>query len=79
VEYTVIGRDNCLWCVKAAELLEDKSLNWSYYNLDLDKWLVTLMVKAGYTTVPLIFGPDNKVIGGYTELEALLKDKESKT
>lgn len=77
--YTVIGQDGCPWCVKATDLLEDKGLNWIYYNLDLEKWLVTLMKEAGYTTVPLIFGPDNKVIGGYTELEALLKDKESKT
>lgn len=77
--YTVIGQDGCPWCVKATDFLEDKGLNWIYYNLDLEKWLVTLIKEAGYTTVPLIFGPDNKVIGGYTELEALLKDKESKT
>ena len=62
MEYTVIGHDNCPWCVKATDLLESKGLNWSYYNLDLDKWLVTLMKKAGYTTVPLIFGLDNKPI-----------------
>lgn len=78
-EYVIIGRDDCPWCDKATDLLDEKDLDYNYLAIEYDKWLVTLMKKAGYTTVPLIFGPDNKVIGGYTELEALLHDKESKT
>jgi len=78
-EYVIIGRDDCPWCDKAGDLLDEKVLDYEYIAIEYNKWLVALMKEAGYTTVPLIFGPDNKVIGGYTELEALLKDKESKT
>lgn len=77
--YAVVGRDDCYWCDKTINLLNEKGLEYFYVLLDYNKWVLTLMKEAGYTTVPLIFGPDNKVIGGYTELEALLHDKESKT
>lgn len=79
MEYTIIGKHDCPWCEKATDLLYDKDLNWQEHYLEYNTFLVTLMKKAGYTTVPLIFGPDDKIIGGYTELEALFKDKESKT
>jgi len=70
--YTVIGRDDCIWCDKAVNLLEEKDLEYSYVLVEFNKWLITLMRAAGYTTVPLIFGPDTKVIGGYTELKEIL-------
>lgn len=73
MEYTVIVQDDCPWCVKATDLLESKGLDCFYYNLDLEKWLAILVKKAGFTTVPIIFSPDNKVIGGYTELKEFLE------
>lgn len=69
--YTVIGRDDCIWCDKAVNLLEEKDLEYTYVLVEFNKWLITLMRDAGYTTVPLIFGPDTKVIGGYTELKEI--------
>lgn len=77
--YVIIGRDDCPWCDKAVDLFDEKGLEYYHVLLEYNKWVGTLMYQAGYHTVPLIFGPDNRVIGGYTELEALLKDKESKT
>jgi glutaredoxin len=77
--YTIIGKANCVWCDKAASLLGDETAP-KYFYFDLDskyyKWLKTLMVKAGYTTVPLIF-EEGLLIGGYAELEMHIKNKES--
>ena len=72
--YTIIGRTDCKWCEKALELLREKNLSACYHTVEENKWIVTLMLLAGYSTVPLIFGPDNRVIGGYTALEALFKE-----
>jgi glutaredoxin len=69
--YAIIGRDDCIWCDRAKGLLEEKGLEYTYVLVEYNRWLVTLMQAAGYKTVPLIFSPDNKVIGGYTELEEI--------
>lgn len=69
--YIIIGRQGCEWCEKAIKLLETNNKTHVYYSLNHCGWLRPLMVEAGYTTVPLIFSPDNKVIGGYTELKEI--------
>ena len=72
--YTIIGRENCTFCDKAADLIEEKGHGYSYYGIDSDPWAKTLVLKAGYKTVPIIFDAQGKEIGGYTELKALLND-----
>ena len=79
--YTVIGRTQCEFCTKAEHLLRDNRLAFTSYHVDSpsSRWLLTLIVKAGYKTVPQIFGPDGKYIGGYTELKELLETTPSST
>lgn len=72
--YTILGRPNCKWCDKAKDLLFSKGEEYRYVDVTSDVWVVSLMVKAGYTTVPLIFNKGSKPIGGYTELEELFKE-----
>lgn len=67
--YTVIGRKNCDYCDKATDLIEETGNSYSYYGIDSDPWTKTLMLKAGYKTVPIIFDAQGKEIGGYTELK----------
>lgn len=70
--YTVIGRENCSFCDKAADLIESTGNRYSYYGIDSDPWTKTLMLKAGYKTVPIIFDAEGKEVGGYTDLKELL-------
>mgnify|MGYP003643803005 CR=1 FL=1 len=72
--YTVIGRADCNFCDKATDLLDQTGHGWSYYGIDSDPWTKTLMLKAGYKTVPIIFDAEGKEIGGYTELKEHLSD-----
>lgn len=72
--YTVIGRENCSFCDKATDLIEASGNRYSYYGIDSDPWTKTLMLKAGYKTVPIIFDAEGKEVGGYTDLKALLDD-----
>jgi glutaredoxin len=75
--YTIIGRWDCIWCDKAAKLLEIKNEVYKYY-LYHDHPLTKLLMKvAKLNTLPQIWDGDH-YIGGYAELEVYLKDKESK-
>lgn len=73
--YTIISRSQCNFCDRAKEVLIQQGLPYKEFKVDdlSNKWLLTLIKQAGYTTVPQIFGMDGKHIGGYTELEASLK------
>ena len=69
--YVIITRDQCNFCDAAKALLEGASLPYTKYNVQSDssKWVLTLIKQAGHTTVPQIFAPDGRHIGGYTELK----------
>ena len=72
--YTIIGREYCFWCNAAIELLGEPYVYYDYTSLPV---LSLLMKKSGMKTVPQIW--ENAVyIGGYVELEAHIKNKESK-
>jgi glutaredoxin len=74
VIYTVFGRQDCPWCDKATDLLEQKGQGYSYYGIESDPWVRPILKKAGYTTVPVIFDNNGNEIGGYAELEKHLND-----
>ena len=79
--YTIITRNQRNFCDAAKALLEGANLPYTPYNIQdgSSKWVLTLMKDAGYTTVPQIFKPNGKHIGGYTELkEYLLNETSSK-
>ena len=73
--YVVITRDQCNFCDQAKALLTGANLPYTEYNVQSpsSKWVLTLIKKAGMTTVPQIFMPDGTHVGGYTELNQLLK------
>lgn len=78
--YVVITRDQCNFCDQAKALLQGAGKPFTTYNVQSpsSKWLLTLIKQAGYTTVPQIFSPDGKHIGGYTELRDLLVNEPKK-
>ena len=77
--YVIITRDQCNFCDAAKALLEGASLPYTKYNVQSDssKWVLTLIKQAGHTTVPQIFAPDGRYIGGYTELKEELTARSS--
>lgn len=75
--YTIIGRKDCTWCEKAIEVIEEKGQFASYHSY-FDHPLLRLVMKAaGMKTLPQIWY-EGHYIGGYMELEAYIKNKESK-
>lgn len=69
--WVIITRNQCNFCDTAKELMKGAGLPYVEYNVQSpsSKWVLTLMKKAGLTTVPQIFRPDGELIGGYTELK----------
>ena len=78
--YVVITRDQCNFCDQAKALLKGANLPFTEYNVQSgsSKWVLTLIKKAGMTTVPQVFKPDGTHVGGYKELKELLLDKGTK-
>lgn len=74
--YTILTRDQCNFCDSAKAILKNSNNLYKAYNVqDSDnKWVVTLMKKAGLTTVPQVFSPTGSLIGGYKDLEILLTE-----
>lgn len=70
--YTLIGRNECIFCDKASELLQQTDIQYKYYGIDTDPLIKTLILAAGYKTVPIIFDEEGKEIGGYTQLKEKL-------
>jgi hypothetical protein len=52
-------------------MLKGANQPFTEYNVQSgsSKWLLTLIKKAGMTTVPQVFKPDGTYVGGYTELK----------
>ena len=74
--YVIITRDNCSYCEKAKALMQAHKLQYVVYNVQStsSKWLLDLIKKAGYTTVPQVWNPEGKHIGGYDQLHQLLTE-----
>lgn len=73
--YLVIGRDNCEFCTRAVEELEENNQPYIYKNISAitlteeKVWRSFLRTELHATTVPVVF----KLIGGYQELSLTMK------
>ena len=64
------GREDCIWCKKAKELLEVRNIPFRYYIIDKDVSRSWLLEEFPYLkTVPIVI-KDGLLIGGYEELVA---------
>ena len=74
--YTIITRDQCNFCDDAKELLRGKRFAYAEYNVQSNssKWVLTLLKRSSITTLPQVFDPKGSLIGGYTELKALIEE-----
>jgi len=73
--YIVLGRSDCSSCTKARHLLKRERIGYVNYSMDdpSSRWLLTLIKKAGMTTVPQIWDNQGNYIGGYTDLKEHLE------
>jgi glutaredoxin len=65
--YVIYGRENCNWCVRAKNFLEQREEEYRYIDINDDPRTKAFIVSKGFKTVPQIF-EDTKHIGGYKEL-----------
>lgn len=66
--YTIITTDECPWCTKAKDLLEELSLSYTEYDLADYPDLRDFFNKSDFRTVPQIFHR-GKHIGGFSQLK----------
>jgi glutaredoxin len=74
--FVVVTRDQCNFCDSAKALLKGANIQYTEYNVQTQssKWILDLIKKAGYTTVPQIWDRSGNHIGGYSELKQLLTE-----
>ena len=75
--YVIVTRNQCNFCDLAKEILKGSGIMFVEYNVQSgsSRWILDLIRKAGYTTVPQVWDSEGNHIGGYTELkEALVKE-----
>jgi len=72
--YIVYGKANCPFCDKAKKLLDEMHCNYVY--VDITNWSVeekeNLKNTSKMKTVPIIY----KVIGGFSELQPILANRQ---
>ena len=75
--YVLVTRNQCNFCDLAKEILKGSGIMYVEYNVQSgsSRWILDLLRKAGYTSVPQVWDSQGNHIGGYTELkEKLVKE-----
>lgn len=78
MQYFMLTKENCPWCDLAKGLIKESG--GAVVALSITEYppLKTLLVKAGYKTVPQIWNEQGEYIGGYEDLyQRLAKDDQS--
>jgi len=79
MRYILFIKEECSFCVKAVQLLEEKKLNYKLVVFDSSQEMILQEIKEAHdwATVPMVFyrnGSLIKFIGGYTDLLEEIKD-----
>lgn len=72
--YTVFGKDGCKFCEMTIDLLEYRSVEYEYIQIDKEgnEAYLNELKALGLKTLPQIKNEKNKFIGGYQELKNIL-------
>jgi glutaredoxin len=73
VTYYIITREDCSWCDKAKDLLEQQGEPFEALSYLDHPMFIKFMVAAKMKTVPQIWH-ENEYIGGYAELYKYLEE-----
>ena len=72
----VYTKDNCVWCVRAKELLKNLNIPYEEKKLGTDYTkddLIALLGRENNITVPQVL-TDGKLIGGFDDLSQYVED-----
>lgn len=81
MRYVVFGRDDCPFCTKAENLLQEKEKEHKIVNFTESQQDILQKIKdsCNWKTVPMIFQVSKdtniKFLGGYTELCSFLEEE----
>lgn len=70
--FTIISRNNCVFCDKAKKALQDLSLPYQELNIEEERWLLDLVKRSGFKTVPQIYNQNGDHLGDYNQLAGFL-------
>ena len=70
----IYGRNDCGYCIKAKNLLEENNIPYKYYTVGEDIDVGSVVERfPGVRTVPIVVS-NGVMVGGYTELKEHLED-----
>lgn len=76
LDIVIYSKVGCIFCIKTKELLEEHQLHYKQIELSNNRDLhLKLAKKTGQTTVPYIF-INNEFIGGFQDLQKLVKKEK---
>lgn len=80
--FKIICWSECPFCIRAKNLLIERNEQFEYCSVDHSRDLLEhYKTIYNHNTVPIVVlkgeGVDDKLIGGYTELERFLREKAS--
>lgn len=67
----VYGKENCIFCTRAKNLLNSKGLFYRYIDAEKDEAAMTKIRRDGAKTFPAIY-IDDRLIGGFEQLQERL-------
>lgn len=78
MHFIIYGKDNCMYCTMAKNLLDRKGHTYDFRNMQKNPaWAIMFEDKfPDAKTVPQIVDPEGYHIGGFTDLEEYLRDRE---
>lgn len=74
MRYVMLTQDNCKYCTAALGLLNSHGYKVTLYDVSERHSNSTVAALIVTETVPQIYDPDGKFIGGYTELKGYLDE-----
>ena len=81
----IFGSYKCFYCRLAKDLCDSYKINYRFYDINklenrlkINSYKDSNMMPADYVSIPVIFFK-NMFIGGFSELEKILKDKKIRT
>ncbi len=79
MQYIVYSKPDCIFCDKAKDLLNSKSLEYTEYVMGVHLTRAELLEQfPSAKTLPIILTADGQMIGGSAELTDYLQKSESK-
>lgn len=75
-KWVVLKQDNCLYCKKALDLLQDRGIEAEAVDLSTAPQLNDFIKACGLTTIPQVY-LNGYLIGGFDDLQEFFSHKDA--